>query len=490
MKFLLFLLLSALSGNIFAGISNAFADEPTIAGPWVQLYEAPKFLAKKKKLASVWGPNLPVGVKVKVVDIYGRWIFATPEPLKRMKKKDYAKAGWVYNRMLSLPGDRPIRSLSSRTTTSWINFHLFKNWKSIPGASNTKTLESAIFLESLVIGNATMHELRRLDEQASVRNSMIDELLASFDEWRAPALLPEAHAKPVSKENLGFSGAHLKFLRMDSYKAAAKRSKRQKEIESKRLKPPVFPPINRDMTNAIFGRYFFSLKAVTPKLSHEEVDAHLYLQSVAARALSGCSSSIQSYWKDRPWRFFRVHGFKNLNGAHDSSWFEFWLPGNYFVLSSEALREIKDEAELAFVLARQFVHIAKLKPQPLRFSKQWQSEMQSIQPVFERSLRKIRYVKHNERLDVGTEIASDLEATRCIASQDYHYGAGLKLVNRISANRHRPELENLINKTMGLDYRIKEFSRRLESELEKGNVRNSSILNEKRYRVAQKIWNL
>lgn len=487
MKFLLFLLVTFLLNFELSGISTAFASRPLVGGAWVQLYSSPNFFAEREKLASVWGPNLPMGVQVKVVEIYGRWLFAVPEPLKRMKKKDYAKPGWIYNRMLTLPGDTPIRNLASRTSLSWIEYHTTKYWDEISGAPGGKNLATMQFLNSLIIGNATMDELRRLDEAGSTASNFWERLFAL---GKFEIFIDNALAKPVDKSNLGFSGAHLSFLRVESKKAAVARAIRAQKIEQKRLKPPVFPEINNGIINAIFGRYFFASRALLPSLSHEEVDAHLYLQSVAMRALSGCSPKVKEYWDNRPWRIFRVNGMKGINGAHDSSWFNFWLPGDQILLSSEALRQIKDEAELAFVLARNFIHIARLAPKDHSFSKDWKKEFKGYTSKFEQYLKELHYVKFNPKLDVGSEISTDMEATKCIAQQDYFYGAGLKLLKRAYSIRHIPEMENFWAMSMGPEYRIKEFGRRLESDLASGKVPSGSILNEKRFNAARKIWNL
>ncbi len=181
---------------------------------------------------------------------------------------------------------------------------------------------------------------------------------------------------------------------------------------------------------------------------------------------------------------------KGISSAYDSSWFTFWLPGHQFLISSEALRQVQNEAELAFVLARNFVHIQKLALRDHKFSMNWKKEFSTYVPKFEQYLKKIHYAKFNPKLDVGTEINTDMAATRCVANQDYFYGAGLKMLKRAYRKRHLPELENFWAMSMGPEYRLKEFTHRLESELASGNVVSGAVLNEKRYHAAKKIWNL
>lgn len=474
--------------SILIGITSvAHGADPAVGGPWVRLHIAPNFKASTQKLAAVWGPTLPIGNKVKVLDLYGRWVYVQPEPLSRMQKKDFAKPGWVYNRMLLLPGDEAIRTKSALKQLADTEYFVEKHQSSLSPSLQSEAAKTISFLNSLVISRNTLSQLRSQDESAQLNSAprlwqWADEILIHF--------LPLAQARTIKKEDLGFSGAHLDFLKQESKKAADTRTVRQKAIEAQRLKPPKAPQLTNTTKEAIVGYSYFAKNAKFPTLSHEEIDGHLYLHAVASRALAGCPAEVRNFWQDRPWRFFRVEAFNEWEQQGAERWFTVWTPGDFLGISSETLREIRDEAELAFVLVRHLVHISRVSPAALSFTKDWLNDTKSLANDYAKTLQTVHSVSANANLDVGTEIGTDMIATNCIASQGYHYGAGLKLLQRIGSNRHREEFSLFFSQTIGLDYRLKEYARRLELGISTGEIENSSALNSKRYTAARKVWNL
>ena len=103
---------SALLLSAVAGASSG--DAPTVAGPYTELRKTPVFTSPVLPLAKTWGPTLPVGTGFQVEKVYGRWIYGRPLPLKNMRSHDFAPQGWLFSRMLLLPGDSDSLSASVR----------------------------------------------------------------------------------------------------------------------------------------------------------------------------------------------------------------------------------------------------------------------------------------------------------------------------------------------------------------------------------------
>ncbi len=117
----------------------AKAAEPVVGGPWTVLRKAPLFDAETIPLASTWGPTLPLGSEFHVEKVYGRWLFGTPEPLAKMKAKDYAPAGWVFSRMLLVPGDADTVTPAVARKSYALLYHARAAWKKMQPGDRTLT---------------------------------------------------------------------------------------------------------------------------------------------------------------------------------------------------------------------------------------------------------------------------------------------------------------------------------------------------------------
>lgn len=445
---------------------------PVVGGPWTELRKAPLIESERLPMAKTWGPTLPPGTPFEVEKVYGRWLYGTPAPLKNMKPADYAKPGWVFSRMLLLPGDTDTQSPLLLARSHAILFHSREAWKKLK-------VEDSDFLESLVLSRGTLNAFTRQDEAGSPGS-----FLRSYfsGDWLSRA--------EAAEESLGLSGTDFSFL--DQEFAVVKKQKQQQEKIrlSRILRAPPAPKIDAGVRTGIFGRFMLQKYFERPVLSQEEVDGHIYMRATAMRALEGCPKPIRDYWKNRRWNFFRIFRLKSRPEIKHP-WLDIALPGGYFTISARAIDLASNEAELAFLLIRPMVREARVKRPVAQFSaKGWPESLNTqSELVWDRTLR-AQSTKDSENLDVADDIAIDMNALECVSRAGYRPAAGLNYLRKLSQHREDGWMKWFTEHSIGLEYRLEQVTNRLEEDLAHQKFPGGQVMNSKRFTGAASRWNL
>lgn len=511
MGFLLLLgsLLHGFSGPAYA------AEDPLIAGSWVQLRKSPTFTSPIVPLAPTWGPALPLGNRFEVQQVYGRWLYGKPVPLRNMKARDYAPAGWVYTRMIVLPSDEATQSQRLREENFYTDYYAREAWRRLGLSGEAESLVYFAFLESLVLSRKTSILFQKQDEatveakESYLSWDLFPSALAAEEKKQTPAqaLTPvpapavAASTEPPKKKvelvvpekppgpPIGLSGAHLGFLHEETMAVIVEHKKEKKIVESKILKAREIKAITKNVKHEIMARYISERELSLPSLTHEEVDGNIYMQAILQRALSGCSKKIQSYWKDKHWFAFRIYGLKTKPSEKDI-WYQFRLPGGYFAVSDRAIATAQNEAELAYLLVRPLVRDSRLAKINMNLDvKDWAQALREQEPkVWADSLR-AQSTKLSKNLDVADEISVDLEASECLARSGYHWQAGLRYLQRMRSNSKETWAAWFIENSIGLDYHLEQLEERLQEAINHKQFPDSDTLNRKRFQTAIELWN-
>ncbi len=452
------------------------ASTTTISGPWVELRTAPVFEATTQPLTKNWGPALPIGRPFVVEKVYGRWLYGSPEPIPRMKEKEFAKPGWVFSRMVLAPGDKDTLPSSLLQEAQGMLWHSREVWKK--QAQEKGPIATLNFLESLTLSQGTMNAFRQQDEPAMVRT------LPTFS-----PLLPVAQAEEKNPP-LGLSGTDLSFLDQEFHVVQERKKTEEKYRVAKLLKPPPTPPLGQKTRTAILGRFLLQKYLELPPLTQEEVDGFIYMRATALRALEGCPKNVRDYWQNRRWNFFRVFRLKSRPEVRHP-WLEFSLPGGYFALSGKALELAGNEAEMAFLLVRPLVRELRLKRKPITFQpKAWPKELDNLSEVQWAEMLKAQSTKESTNLDVADEIAVDIAATECISRAGYRPLGGLSYLRKLSLQKEEPWAKWYFEHSIGLEYRIERLLALVPESLAKGVFPEGKSTNPKRFSTASRYWNL
>lgn len=451
------------------------APAATISGPYTELRLAPIFDAKTQTLTKNWGATLPVGTPFRVEKIYGRWLYGTPEPRVGMSTKEHAKPGWIFSRMLLLGNDKDTLSAPLIKQTQAVIFHSRKAARKVD-----LSMPSLDFLESLTLSRGTLNAFIGQDETA----------LSSYFQ-RVPTFFPLALAEEAElPPSMGLSGTDLGFLDQEFSIIQEKKKAEEKKRLARKLRPPMMPPIDPSIRNAILGRFMMKKYLEMPPLTHEEVDGYIYMRATALRALEGCPKEIQNYWKGRRWNHFRVFRMKSRPELK-YPWLEISLPGGYFGLGARSIDIAGNEAELAFLLVRPLVREMRLKRmKPAFTTKGWPGELEiQSEEIWSQTL-KSQSTKESENLDVADEIAVDMLATECISRGGYRPLAGLSYLRKLAVKREEPWSKWFFEHSIGLEYRMERFASLVAEALAKGKFPEGKATNPKRFATASRHWNL
>jgi hypothetical protein len=421
--------------------------------------------------AKTWGVAPPVGTVFQVEKVYGRWIYGHPEPLPHMRAADYSLPGWVFSRTLLLPGDSDTITSGVIQQGRSLLFHARATWKKL--GWETDGLE---FLESLVLSRKTLAAFSIPETPApSAGLRLITEAIAGEDDSPAP---------------LGLTGTDLSFLDQEVKVVKNRHAQETRIRESKHVHVPATPPIDDRTRTGLLGRYMLERYLDLPPLSMEEVDGHIYMRATAMRALQGCSAKVKNFWKDRRWGYFRVYRLKSRPEVKHP-WFEVALPGGYFALSGRAIELAADEAELAFVLARQLVRETRLKRPAVKFAKQGWPEALSpkAEQLWDQAL-KTQSTKDLSGFDVADEIAVDQEAVACIANAGYRPMSAIAYLRKLAFNKDQPWAAWYAQHAIGLDYRIERLTALTQEAVAQQQIPDGKDARSKRFASAVKQWNI
>jgi hypothetical protein len=465
-----------LAGALAGAFPALSAQAARVSGPWVELRQAPVFDAPTQALAKNWGPALPAGTEFKVEKVYGRWLYGTPEPPAKMPKKEYAKPGWVFSRMLLIPGDEDTLPAKLVKQAEAMIYHGRAAWKKL-GIGKEPLVSPLDFYEGLTLSQGTLKAFQAQDEAPMA--------------WRLPAFISTALAEePKEPPPLGLTGSSLSFLDQefkvlqDGKKAAA--AKR----EALKLKPPSILPLDQGLRSALLGRFMLQKYFELPPLTHEEVDGFIYMRATAMRSLAGCPKHIRDYWKNRRWNFFRAYRLKSRPEI-PHPWLETSLPGGYFAVSGRAIGLAGNEAELAFLLVRPLVREMRIQHAKLKFDpKAWPAELESISEEQWSQVLKAQSTKDSVNLDVADEIAVDIAATECISRAGYRPMAGLSYLRNLSMKKEESWAKWFFDHSIGLEYRLERLGALTEEALAKEKFPAGKSTNPKRFATASRYWNL
>jgi hypothetical protein len=412
-----------------------------------------------------------------VEKVYGRWVFGRPSPLKYMRPQDHAPSGWLFSRMLVVSGDRDTLPTSVLQQSRALLFHARAAWKKL-GIGKEPLYSPLDFLEALTLSKNTMAAFSKPETGESARNlAFFPEAFAADEEEKEPA-------------PLGLSGADLRFLDQELKVVKEQKKQEVRVRESRRLKPPPPPPLDDKTRVGLLGRFMLERYLELPPLSLEEVDGHIYMRATAMRALSGCPKAVQDYWKNRRWGYFRIFRLRSRPEVKHP-WFEIALPGGYFALSGKAIELAGDEAELAFVLVRQFVRELRIKHHATRVdAKSWPKNLQEKSEEVWDQMLKAQSTRESENIDVADEIAVDMRAIECLARSGYNPEAGITYLKKLAMNRGQPWAEWFAKHAIGLDYRIERVSALTEEALAQQKIPRSKDTQAKRFAAAAKQWNI
>jgi hypothetical protein len=454
-----------------APLTASSADDPVIGGPLVDLRKAPTFMAASIPMAKTWGVAPPVGTVFQVEKVYGRWIYGQPEPLPHMRAADFSPPGWVFSRALLLPGDADTLPSGVIAQGRSLLYHARATWKKLGWES-----DGLEFLEGLVLSKRT---------------------LAAFSISETPApnagvkIIPEAFAsESAPPAPLGLTGTDFSFLDQEVKVVRNRHALETRVRDSKHVRVPATPSIDDRTRTALLGRYMLERYLELPPLSMEEVDGHVYMRATAMRALEGCSAKVKNYWKDRRWGYFRVYRLKSRPELKHP-WFEVSLPGGYFALSGRAIELAADEAELAFVLARQLVRETRIKRPPVHFAKQsWPETLSAkAEQLWDQAL-KTQSTKDSAGFDVADEIAVDQEAIACIANAGYRPMSAIAYLRKLAFNKDQPWAAWYEKHAIGLDYRIERLTTLTQDAVAQQQIPDGKDARAKRFASAVKQWNI
>lgn len=457
---------------------------PLVGGPWTELRKAPLFDAERLTLAKTWGPALPIGTAFQIEKVYGRWLYGTPVPPKYMKPGDFAKPGWVFSRMMLVPGDKDSLSPELSQKSHALLFHSREAWKKLK-LNADPNVNGLDFLESLVLSRGTLNAFIQHDESPSgLLPSILSPRLAPY------LFLPNAEAADKEDPPMGLSGSDLSFLDQEFKVVKDRKSKEEQARLALTIRAPKTPPLEASTRVGILGRFMLNKYFEIPPLTHEEVDGFVYMRATALRALEGCAKPVRDFWQHRRWNAFRVYRLKSRPEVRHP-WLDISLPGGYFTFSARALDLATNEAELAFLLVRPMVLEARLKRPAVNLSaKGWPESLQAqSELVWDRTL-KAQSTRDSENLDVADDIAVDMQALECISRAGYKPMGGVNYLRKLSAAREEPWSKWFNDHSIGLDYRLEQITTRLDDAIAKQKFPAGSALNPKRYGLATKRWNL
>lgn len=462
----------------------AAPDLPTVAGAWVTLRNAPVFEAPSAKLHANWGPALPIGEPFRVEKVYGRWLYGSPLPLPRMPKAQLPKPGWVFSRMLLVPGDSDTLSPELALFTRAVLFHGHAAWEKLA----PETSSPLNFYESLVLSKGTLEAFRAQDEvSAGWLPEALPPLLPSFlfDTY------PEAHAEGEEKApTIGLSGTDLNFLDQEFLVKKSGLDSAAVAANAKKLRAPPAPALDGKVKTALLGRYMLEKYFELPPLTHEEVDGYIYMRATAMRALSGCGNSVKEYWKNRRWNLFRVFRLKSRPEIKQP-WLEVSLPGGYFAYSARAIDGAANEAELAFLLVRPLVREMRLERKTPQFAgKAWPAALNTLSEELWDQVLRSQSTKDSDNLDVADEIAVDIAAVECISRAGYRPAAGLSYLRKLSTKKEEAWAAWFFENAIGLDYRIERVNALVDESLAQKKFPAGQTTNVKRFGTAARHWNV
>ena len=457
-----------LASALFAVPAVANSQSPQIASAWAQLRKEPRFDAPKVPLSALWGVSLPLGNVFRVEKLYGRWIYGTPAPLAKMKAKDYAKAGWVYSRMLLPPNDSPTQERAELELIQRTNFYASLAWKKLGLDPEVGANRHLSFLEALVLSRRTMQAFRQSDES----------LQGSWNFSLFPAALAE-------EKSLGLVGPKIDFLTQEFQVLEGERKKEEQRRELLILKAPSMKPLDNPAKDRILARFLVQRYMELPSLSHEEIDGSLYMRAITLRALEACPTEVQKYWKNKSWSILR---FLQLRGEGGKSWKQIALPGYTFAVSAKAIDSATNEAELAYLLLRPMVSLAQRNYQAKKqLSGQWPMNLSENAGSAWQNSRHVLSSKHTEGVDVADEIAADKTSLECLAKAGYAPQAALNYLRRMILAKEEKDFHE---QSIGLEYRLEKFEEFLLQAREKNLFPLNGAVNSKRYTQALRFWNV
>lgn len=411
---------------------TVLAASPRVGGAWTELRKSPLFDSAVQPLPKAWGEALPYGAEFRAEKTYGRWFFGRPQGVNL--------SGWVYSRMLLPAGDESTLSDVQRQLVLNTGHHSRSAWKAhkLPAA----ILQHLDFLEGVVLSKKTLAAFQAQDESPEFTD-----------------LLPfPASAWAAEPPNLGLTGTTLDFLKEETVqlqkKADAKEKQRLAGLRRKWQVTAVTPEVRA----RVLGRYILAKEAELPLLTHEEVDVNLYFRATLERALQHCAPAIRKQWQDAAWAVIRGRAPQSR-----------LLPGGYFLLGSEDLELVGNEAELAFLLVRPYVEEARAgrKRPPKGRPGDWKDLPSEA----------ARFLAQKDGAELSETIESDIAASACISRAGYSTDAGLRLLRkRIAA------------KVDGLDYRVERLKTLLKEGQGSGEVIAAHTINEKRFLKAERLW--
>jgi hypothetical protein len=465
------------------------APDPVISGPWVELRTAPLFEASVQKLAPVWGPALPVGNDFKVEKVYGRWLYGTPASLPKMKSAQRAKAGWIFSRMLLVPGDEDSLSPDIVQAGRSVLFHGRDAWKKL-GLGQAPLYSSLDFFESLTLSKGTLKAFRAQDEAPMAWLPSLPPLLPSLFSASTDARAADGSVVEEKAPSMGLTGTDLGFLDQEFQSKQEKLDQNAKERLSKQLKAPKPSPLNDRIKTALLGRFMLNKYFSMPPLTHEEVDGYIYMRATAMRALDSCPKSVREFWKGRRINLFRVFRLQSRPEiAHP--WLEVALPGGYFAYSAKAIELAGNEAELAFLLVRPLVKEMRVRRTKPKFAKKpWPAALNNLsEELWDVELR-AQSTKDSENLDVGDEIAVDMAAVECISRAGYRPRAGISYLQKLASHREAPWAAWFVEHSIGLDYRLERVAALTDEVIAQKRIPEGVVTNPKRFATAARFWNL
>ncbi|MGZ3696187.1 MAG: hypothetical protein ACXWQO_19360 [Bdellovibrionota bacterium] len=471
----------------------ALADvkAPLVGGPFTELRKAPLFEAEKLPLAKTWGPALPIGTAFEVQKVYGRWLYGVPVPPKHMKPADYAKPGWIFSRMMLVPGDKDTQSPELLKTSYSLLFHSREAWKKLK-LDQDANIRGLDFMEGLTLSRGTEKAFIQHDEASagSGFNPFPSLIPPGLSRYLALPSAEAAESDETKDPPMGLSGTDLSFLDQEFSVVKQAHSKAERERMALQLHAPKAPVLDTAVRTGILGRFMLNKYFELPPLTHEEVDGFIYMRATALRALEGCPKPVQNFWQHRRWNAFRVYRLKSRPEVRHP-WLDISLPGGYFTYSARALDLATNEAELAFLLVRPMVLEARLKRPAIALkTKGWPESLQAeSELVWDKTLR-AQSTRDADNLDVADDIAVDMTTLECISRAGYRPLGGVNYLRKIAAAREEPWSKWFNDHSIGLDYRLEQVTTRLDDALAKQKFPAGTATNPKRFSLATTRWNL
>jgi hypothetical protein len=473
----------------FCACTLALAEvkAPLVGGPFTELRKAPVFEAERLPLAKTWGPALPVGTAFEVQKVYGRWLFGTPVPPQHMKAADYAKPGWIFSRMMLVPGDKDSLEPSVIKKSESLLYHSRDAWKKL-GLDKDSKVAGLDFLESLILSRGTVNTFIQRDESSS---SLVPTFIPpGISRYLSLPSAEAAEGDETKDPPMGLSGTDLSFLDQEFKVVNGAHTRAELARLALQRRAPKMPPLETSTRIGILGRFMLNKYFELPTLNQEEVDGFIYMRATAIRALEGCPKPVQNFWKGRRWNAFRIFRLKSRPEVRHP-WLDISLPGGYFTYSARAIDLAANEAELAFLLVRPMVLEARLKRPAISLgAKGWPESLKSqSESVWDRTLR-AQSTKDADNLDVADDIAVDMTTLECIARAGYRPLAGVNYLRKIAAASDQPWSKWFSDHSIGLEYRLEQITTRLDDALAKEKLPPGHATNPKRFSLATTRWNL